>query len=66
MWCANSCKILLHISRQKLLRGVLMFKSLKMYNFLRVQNLLLVDHITIQMWVLQFSNSVVWVFFNQL
>lgn len=43
-----------------------MFKSLKMYNFLRVQNLLLVDHITVQMWVLQFSNSVVWVFFNQL
>lgn len=43
-----------------------MFKSLKMYNFLTVQNLLLVDHITVQMWVLQFSNSVVWVFFNQL
>lgn len=40
-----------------------MFKSLKMYNFLRVKSLLLADRITIQMWVLQFSNSVVCVFF---
>lgn len=40
-----------------------MFKSLKMYNFLRVKSLLLADRVTIQMWVLQFSNSVVCVFF---